>query len=213
MRDARGRSLLDEPERRTAVRETAAEPAARAVKEPAFRPAGELSARPVKEMPLRPVGETPARSVGDPPSPKVSISERNTERGERSAAEDAGKDGLKESIKESIKKLVRDPSAGDAEMPPAAGRKPQPQPVLEPEEPPAASLEAEPIDPERSRYRNVISTLLIDIEEMKRQREEYQQYIFNNAPDAVKYKRWVVSLDEAIEEFTGAARILSRYRK
>jgi hypothetical protein len=140
--------------------------------------------------------------------PKVTISERSAVREARAAADAAGKDTLKESIKESIKKLVRDVS-GEAEVSPAAAKMPEPEPDV----PADAAHETETIDPERSRYRNVISTLLIDIEEMKRQREEYQQYIFNNAPDAVKYKRWIVSLDEAIEEFTGAARILSRYRK
>lgn len=135
--------------------------------------------------------------------------EQSKENKKRSAKVTSKESSLKDSIKESLKKLVREVASDPA---PAAEAnltsEAEPEPV-----PPEAIPEDEAIVPDLSRFKNVIATLQIDIDEMKRQREEYQQMIYNNEPGAVKYKRWVVSLDEAIEEFSGAVRTLNRIRK
>ena len=177
----------------------------RAAKPPApGRPGGKAASSATSPAAPGPAGEDHKRAAED----------------HKRTAKDPSKDtaresSFKDSIKESLKKLVKE-AAGDSLQP-----APPVPPV--PQEPPAGGLPLadgaelpagdEPIDPERSKFRNVISTLLIDIEEMKRQREEYQQLIFQNDPNAVKYKRWVVTLDEAIEEFTGAVKLLNRIRK
>lgn len=145
----------------------------------------------------------------EPAAVKESRDKEQLKESKKRPGKETSKESLKDSIKESLKKLVRevasDPAPAVAATPPPAV---VPDPVA-PEEIP----EDEPIVPDLSRFKNVIATLQIDIDEMKRQREEYEQMIYNNEPGAVKYKRWVVALDEAIEEFSGAVRTLNRVRK
>lgn len=145
-------------------------------------------------------------SEGHKSQPRVQFYEQAPPKQEKQFVE---KESLKSSIKESLKKLVREA----AEMEDTSVKKESPAnsaPVQHDETIPSSD---EPIQPELSRFKNVIATLQIDIEEMKQQREEYQQLIFNNDPRAVKLKRWIVSLDEAIEEFSQAVVELNRMKK
>lgn len=80
----------------------------------------------------------------------------------------------------------------------------------------AAAMET-PIDlltlnPQETKFPNVISTLLIDVQDLARQMEEYRAAMFQKPQDAVQLKKWSNALEEAIEEFEAAIKVLSRYR-
>lgn len=69
------------------------------------------------------------------------------------------------------------------------------------------------VDPQSTRFPNVVSTLVIDIKDMKSQMEEYKAQMFENPREAVKLKKWVNTLEEAVDEFTEALRVLSNAKK
>lgn len=68
------------------------------------------------------------------------------------------------------------------------------------------------LNPQETMFPNVVSTLMIDIQDLARQKEEYQAMMFKQPQDAIKYKKWSNSLEDAIEEFEAAIKVLSRFK-
>ncbi|HEX7057225.1 MAG TPA: hypothetical protein VF260_08540 [Bacilli bacterium] len=67
--------------------------------------------------------------------------------------------------------------------------------------------------PEKTAFPNVLATLKIDINEMKKQISIYNKRIADDHPESAKYKGWVKSLEKALDEFTDAVRILHEIKK
>lgn len=127
--------------------------------------------------------------------------EENTKREMKMKEKNSTKESLKESIKGSLKKLVRETL--EDSTPAKTEKKKQTAPTQQ----------AAPVQKQATSFKNVIETLQIDVDEMKKQRDEYQQRIYHNDPQAVKLKRWIVALDDAIDEFSRAIEELKRHRK
>jgi len=106
------------------------------------------------------------------------------------AAAPSASDRTPEAAKESV---TAEPDAWDAE-----------------EEPEDADLAA--IQPQFTKFPNVIATLKIDIKEMRKQIGICRRRIEEHPEEREKYEQWIVQLEEAVEEFMLSAAILSQYK-
>ncbi len=76
-----------------------------------------------------------------------------------------------------------------------------------------AEFDVHSIDAERTQFSNVISTLKIDIDEMRQQIEIYRRKMGDSHADAEKYRQWIQSFETALVEFSLAVQILSEFKK
>lgn len=78
------------------------------------------------------------------------------------------------------------------------------------DEPEDADLAA--IQPQFTKFPNVIATLKIDIREMRKQIEVFRRRIQEHPEEKEKYELWIAQLEEAVDEFMLSAAILSQYK-
>jgi hypothetical protein len=81
------------------------------------------------------------------------------------------------------------------------------------EEPKEEPVELKSAVTKKIEFPNVISTLNIDIKEMKKQILECQRAIAENREDREKMYAWIDALEDAVDEFSMAVKVLQQHQK